>query len=213
MRLFLSAVLMVTAALPLASQQDRDKAVAGGGTLPAGWSARADGSANLTNVKATPADDGISVRLGPAVILWRAENVANGPFHTLATFRQNEAPKHPEGYGLIVGGRALRGNGQQYVYFLVRGDGTVLIKQRQGDKTTELKPWTPSSAVHKADAKGVATNLLEVDHKRDPSKVVFMVNGTSVYSADAKAMNVAGIVGLRANHNVDLTVTGFGLHQ
>ena len=44
--------------------------------------------------------------------------------------------------------------------------------------------------MHKADANGVATNLLEIDHKRDPSKVVFMVNSEPVYTLDAKATEV-----------------------
>jgi len=39
------------------------------------------------------------------------------------------------------------------------------------------------------------------------------VNGTTVYTTDAKAMSLKGIVGLRANHNLDLHVEGFALHQ
>ncbi len=219
MRTLPLAALLLATALPLAApvaaaaQQDRDKAVAGGGSLPAGWSARADGTAGLANVKATPAKDGVALTLGPAVIVWRPTDKANGPFHTLATFTQNKAPKHPEGYGLFVGGQALEGLGERYTYFLVRGDGTVLIKRRDGEKTTEVKPWTPARAVHKANARGVATNLLEIDHKQDPGKVVFKVNGTAVYSADAKTLDLTGIVGLRVNHNLDVAVTEFGLHQ
>ena len=70
-----------------------------------------------------------------------------------------------------------------------------------------------SPAVHKADAKGAATNLLEIDHKRDPSKVVFLVNGQPVYTLDAGATHADGQVGMRVNHNLDLHVDGFDVHR
>ena len=41
----------------------------------------------------------------------------------------------------------------------------------------------------------------------------FKVNGTTVHTADAKSMSTKGIVGLRANHNLDLHVEDFDLHQ
>lgn len=201
------------AAVPLAAQEDRDQSVAGGGVIPAGWSARTDHAGDLKNAKITTTGDGLGLTLGPATILWRAEDRVGGPFHTVATFTQNQAPRHSEGYGLFVGGKGLQGSQQKYIYFLVRGDGTYLIKRRAGEQTTEIKPWTPSAAVHKAGAKGKATNLLEIDAKRDSSRVVFKVNGQEVYASDARSMELDGLVGIRANHNLDLTVSGFGVHR
>jgi hypothetical protein len=160
-----------------------------------------------------PTGDGFELALGPAVILWRPADRAAGAFHTLATFVQNKAPRHPEGYGLFVGGQGLDGSGQQYTYFLVRGDGTYLVKRRDGDRTSEIKGWTAHPAVHKANAAGVASNLLEIDAKRDPSRVAFKVNGQEVYAADARTLNPKGIVGIRVNHNLDVTVSGFAVHQ
>ena len=88
-----------------------------------------------------------------------------------------------------MGGKGLDGAGQQYLYFLVRQDGSYLIKRRDGEKTSDVsKGWVPSEAVKKPDAKGSATNLLEVDNKRDPGRVAFLVNGKEVYATDAKAM-------------------------
>jgi hypothetical protein len=52
-----------------------------------------------------------------------------------------------------------------------------------------------------------------VDHKKDPSKVRFLVNGQEVYSTDAKAMQVDGDVGVRVNHNLDVRVEGFDVHR
>ena len=195
-------------------QADHDHAVEGGGTLPAGWSVRTDDKAATTNVKVVSMGTGIHVTLGPAIILYRAQHAGTGPFHTLATFTQTKPTKHAEGYGLFYGGKALDGAAEQYTYFLIRQDGTYLVKRREGDKTSEVtKGWVASAAVHKPDAKGTATNKLEIDNKSDPSKVVFLVNGEPVYTLDAKATDTNGTVGLRVNHNLDLHIEGFDVHR
>jgi hypothetical protein len=215
----LSATLVVAASSPAMGQstsrdEDKDNAVVGGGTLPAGWSARPDAQGDLKNIKFVTMEPGYHLTLGPATILYREQDRVNGPFHTLATFHQMKKLKHPEGYGLIFGGQALNGNGQKYSYFLVREDGTYLIKRRSGEQTSEItKGWTAHPAVKKVDAKGKATNLLEIDAKQDPSKVDFKVNGQTVYTADAKSMDTKGIVGLRVNHNLDVHIEGFDVHQ
>jgi hypothetical protein len=193
---------------------DSNHAVQGGGALPAGWSVRSKDDAGTANVKVVAMGKGLHVTLGPAIILYRDNTAGTGPFHTLATFTQTKDTKHPEGYGLFYGGQALDGKGEKYTYFLVRQDGTYLVKRRAGEKTTEItKGWVASPAVHKTDAKGTATNLLEIDHKRDPSKVVFMVNGEPVYTLDAKATDDNGVVGIRVNHNLDLHIDGFDVHR
>jgi hypothetical protein len=214
----LAATLVMGASIPALGQstsrdEDKDKAVAGGGTLPAGWSAHPDGQGDPKNIKFVTMEPGYHLTLGPATILYRAKDRVNGPFHTLATFHQMKKLAHPEGYGLIFGGEALNGNGQKYTYFLVREDGTYLIKRRNGDQTSEItKGWTAHPAVKKVDAQGKATNLLEIDAKQDPSKVSFKVNGQTVYTGDAKSMDTKGIVGLRVNHNLDVHIEGFGVH-
>lgn len=122
--------------------------------------------------------------------------------------------EHPEGYGLFYSGEDLSGGNQRYIYFLIREDGKYLIKRRDGEHTGEItKGWTASSAIKKGDAKGRATNLLEIDAKRDPNHVAFRVNGTTVYTMDARAMSTKGVVGLRANHNLDLHIEDFAVHQ
>jgi hypothetical protein len=230
MRILTAIAALGVVALPLAAQQpkaakadtgkmkaadhmaDPDKAVQGGGTMPAGWSARADRAAALTNAKVVPMGTGMHVTLGPAIILYRAADAATGPFHTLATFTQTRAPMHPEAYGLFIGGQNLDAATQQYTYFLVRGDGKFLIKRRNGDSTSVIKDWTDSPAVAKADSAGKATNMLEIDNKTDPAALKFKVNGQEVYSMPAGA-DAKGIVGLRVNHNLDVHVAGFALHQ
>jgi hypothetical protein len=199
---------------PQAGHEHADHAVQGGGTLPAGWSARVDGQADRANVKVVNVGSGMHVTLGPAVILFQQKSAGTGPFHTLATFTQTKKTEHAEGYGLFAGGRGLDGPRQAYLYFLVRQDGRFLIKRRDGEQTSDVtKGWVDHPAVHQPDATGASTNLLEIDHKRDPSTVVFLVNRKPVFTADAKTMNLDGIVGLRVNHNLDVHVEGFDIHR
>lgn len=224
-RLLLLAGLTFALGVPLAAQDsahaaghghdgDPDHAVAGGGAIPAGWTARADDHAGTANVKVAPMGGGMHVTLGPAVILYQAKHDGKGSFHTLATFTQTKKVAHPEGYGLFYGGKALAGDGEKYVYFLIRQDGKYLVKQRDGDKTTEItKGWVASPAVKQLDAKGTATNKLEIDNKSDPTKVRFLVNGQEVHSMAAKPGDTDGQVGLRVNHNLDLHIDGFDVHR
>lgn len=212
---FFSGLALALLVAPATAQSpDHDHAVEGGGTLPAGWLARPDETGDLKSVKFVTMEPGYHVTLGPATILYRKTDRANGPFHTLATFHQMKKLEHSEGYGLFIGGQTLDGKAQKYTYFLVRDDGNYLIKRREGDKTSEVsKGWTAHPAVKKGDAAGKTTNLLEIDAKQNPNKVDFKVNGQTVYSSDAKSMELKGIVGLRVNHNLDLHVEGFALHQ
>ena len=95
-----------------------------------------------------------------------------------------------------MGGQALSGKRQRYTYFLVRDDGTYLIKQRHGDRTTEIsRGWTPHPAIKKGDAEGKTSNLLEIDAKENPRNVSFKVNGQTVYTTEASSMELKGIVG------------------
>ena len=175
-------------------------------TFSATQSANADNSAAMGS--------GIHITTGPAIIVYRAGTAATGPFHTLATFTQTKPSAHAEGYGLFVGGQGLEGAGQKYIYFLVRQDGSYLIKRRDGEKTSDIsRGWVSSAAVKKPDAKGSATNLLEVDNKVDPTKVTFKVNGQDVQSMPAEGLDLGGVVGIRTNHNLDVHVEGFDVHR
>lgn len=191
-----------------------DPAVPRTSGLPPGWTARPDDKGDLKDVKFVVMEPGYHLTLGPATILYRKEDRADGPFHTLATFHQMKRWEHPEGYGLIAGGRDLAGAKQSYTYFLVRDDGKFLIKRRDGDKLTQVTDgWQSSPAIKKADAGGKATNLLEIDAKIDPKRVSFKANGKEVYAVPADRIDLKGIVGLRVNHNLDLHIEDFAVHQ
>jgi hypothetical protein len=204
--------------LPLAGQstsggKDADLPVREAAPLPPGWTARPDAGGDAGTIKFVTMEPGYHLTLGPATILYRKEDRANGPFHTLAKFHQMKQLKHAEGYGLFLGGQNLEGKGQSYTYFLVRADGKFTIKRRDGDQVTELVDWTLHPAINKASAEGKATNLLEIDAKVDPKRVSFKANGKEVHWVPAGKMAITGTVGLRVNHNLDLHVEDFAVHQ
>ncbi len=206
MRTLTLATLALLAALPAAAQQ------AGSGQLPAGWQARTDKDAPLEGVKFATMGGGVHATTGPAVILWRPGDQAQGDFAVAATFTQTRAPEHPEAYGLFVGGKALQSPEQGYTYFLVRQDGKFLIKTRTGATTANVTTgWIEHPAVVKADAAGKATNALRVEQVGD--RVRFLVNGTEVHSAAAADVATGGQAGLRINHNLDVHVDGFVLEK
>jgi hypothetical protein len=200
MRVILSTAVLCAAWLPSPASRTGARTLTttipttprGGVALPAGWSIRAD-RGDPSGASVTPFGKDLHVVTGPAVILYRADTRGTGPFHTLATFTLTKPSAHAEGYGLFFGGQGLDGKDQRYTYFLVRQDGTYLIKRREGDKTTDVtKGWVQHAAVKKPDAKGSATNLLEIDHKGDPAKFAFLVNGQRVYAVDGKEMEADG---------------------
>lgn len=212
--------LALLGAAPLAAQNnDPDKKVAGGGTLPAGWTARLDRpTGKMEDVKLAPMGPGMHITLGPSGIFYREADRTDGSFHTVATFNQTKAPAHPEAYGLFVGGNDLTGEGQSYIYFLVRGQGEYSIRQRTGTAVTDVTTggrngWSTSEAVAKQDSAGKATNKLEISGDAKTKKLTFSVNGKKVHEMDAPESAFKGIVGLRVNHNIDAHIDGFAVHK
>lgn len=206
MRTLTLAAAALVAAAPAVAQQ------AAPSELPAGWQARTDKDAPMEGVKFATMADGVHATTGPAVILWRPADQAQGDFAVAATFTQMKAPEHPEAYGLFVGGQALQGPEQRYTYFLVRGDGKFLIKTRTGATTANVTTgWAEHAAVVKADAAGKASNTLRIERAGD--RVRFLVNGTEVHSAAVADVDTGGQAGLRINHNLDVHVDGFALEK
>lgn len=152
-------------------------------------------------------ENGFAVRTGPAGVAWRAADfVAEGDFTASATFTEQNAPAgHREAYGIIVGGRNLADPDQQYTYFLVRGDGSYLIKRRDGDETSDLVGWTPNDAVQGIEEEGAESpNELSVAARGD--QVEFSVNGSVVETLPASEVRPWGFTGIRVNHNLDVRV-------
>jgi len=216
MRSFYLVALAALTAAPLHAQggnpSDPDKKVAGGGTLPAGWSANAGTPENLANVKFRSMAPGWHVTTGPAAILWRESDAATGKFHTIATLIRTQAPAHPEAYGLFVAGRDLNTATPSYLYFIVRGDGKFMINRMEAGKRTIVVPWTDHPAVTKAMS-AESSDVLEIDGKSQGSKIIFRANGKTVHEIEAATMNLDGVIGLRINHNLDVHVKDFAVHK
>lgn len=205
----------LVASAPLAAQQhqhDPDDKISGNHDFPAGWQVRLDRpDAGMENVAFRKMGEGFHVTVGPAVILYDPQTRANGEFRAHASFSQQKAARHPEGYGLIAGGRALNGEGQDYLYFLIRQDGKFMVKHRAGSDTHTVQDWTASDAI-RTTTDGSATNQLAIE--AGPQTARFLINGTEVATfKDVPYLNTNGIVGLRVNHNLDVHITDFAVQE
>jgi hypothetical protein len=209
-RLILSMAFVALGAGAMAQTQhpaghDPDKMAAGGGTLPAGWSARLDnGSTKAEGVSVAPMGTGMHIKSGPAGIYFRPVDKSST---VSATFTQMEPSAHPEAYGVFIGGSDLQGPNQKYTYFVIRQDGKFLIKRRAGTETPSVINWTENAAVKKADASGKMTNAIAIH--TDKEKAHFLVNGTEVAALPVAEIDVNGVAGLRVNHNLNVHIEGF----
>ena len=189
-----------SAAASVAASQDADIAAQGNG-VPPGYSVVTDDStAKLTSIRYTSTGGNLDVTTGPAHIIYSPRDTASGTYTASATITQLEAPRHPEAYGVFVGGRDLDKPSRAYTYFVVRGPGEFLIKTRDGAKTNDVVSWTANSAVPKADSAGKATYRLAVRVAGD--SVRFLVNDKQVAAVKAGTVPTAGLAGLRINHNL-----------
>lgn len=209
MRALLTAVIMLTVAMPAAAQHAGHGGSGhhhAGGVFPDGWQARLDrDSEQLTDVRFMTMGDAFHIITGPHVILWNPARTASAEFRASGTFRQTRAPERPEGFGLIVGGRDLDAPAQDYLYFLVRHDGRFMVRHRAGTEVHTLVDWTEHAAIERAGPATAASNTLAIEARA--GDVRFLVNGTVVQTFERMPMlNTDGMVGLRIGHHVDVHV-------
>ena len=183
-----------------AASHDADVAAQGNGA-PAGYSVVTDDStAKITSIRYVPSSGNWDVTTGPAHIIYAAKDTATGAYTASATITQLQAPRHPEAYGVFVGGRDLDKPSRTYTYFIVRGSGEFLVKTRDGAKTNDVVSWSANSAVPKADSAGTATYRMAVRVAAD--SVRFLVNDKQVAAVKAGTVSTNGVAGLRINHNL-----------
>jgi hypothetical protein len=200
---------------------------------PAGWQVRADRSTNATDpdgagdIKFTTIPGGFRATNPTAAIYWNPANTAKGTFTLRGTFKLLEPSGHTNFYGLIVGGRALEGSEQSYLYFVVAQDGSFLIRKRAGDRMpdpnaparggrgrgpqaiTEDVARSKHAAVRQPGADGTSANTLEIRVTGDTLN--FVVNGTVVHTMPKGDVVTDGIYGIRVNHLLNVEITDFGL--
>lgn len=187
-------------------EKDADVAAIGGTGVPVGYLGRTDRpTQKLSDAKYVKSGNGWEITTGPAHILWNPKNTATGNYTVTTTIDQLETPKHPESYGIFIGGSDLEGAGQSYLYFLVRGSGEAFAQTRKGDVLTGRIAWQKSAAVPIADASGKGTYTLSMRVAGD--SVHFLVNGKGVAVLPKKDMPTDGIYGLRINHNLHVHAT------
>ena len=186
---------------------------------PKGWKMRVDRSTEASDpdapgqIKFVTMGSGFHATNPQAAVYWNPANTASGAYTLKGTFTLMKPSGHNNYYGLVFGGSGLEGAQQSYLYFLVAQNGTWLIKRREGDATSNVKPRTPNDAVKKPDESGKSTNVLEVRVGAD--KVDFVVNGV-VVDTEPKSGPVAktdGIYGIRVNHLLEVQVDGFGVSK
>ena len=209
MRAISLAALALAVAVP-ALAQDADRTVSGGGQLAPGWMARTDRGQNFDNIKFEESGTGWDITVGPGVALYRESDVAMGEYTISATIEQLSSKGHGHGTGLIFGGRDLQAEGQVYSYFLVRGDGSYIIKTRTGATTAEIVGWSKNSAINESE---LAHMTNEVAVRVAGANVIFMVNGTEVHRVPKADMYTDGIAGLRLNHNLDMHIDNFKIER
>ncbi len=192
---------------PPAAAMDKDVAAIGGTGIPAGYKGRTDDStAMLTSAKYAVSGKAWEVTTGPAHILYNPADVATGSYTVSATFEQLGKPAHPEAYGLFVGGQNLDQPSQNYLYFLVRGNGQMLAKTREGKQTIGKIAWQGSPPIVLEDSAGKATHKIAI--QVTPDSVRFWVNGRQTAALVKKpGLFTEGIYGIRINHNLHIRVS------
>jgi hypothetical protein len=203
LRRVLPIALIASLVMPLAAQ------------APPGLKMRVDRSTNAQDpddnpqLKVAAAAKGFRVTGGPAGVFWDPANSASGSYTLRATFQLMKPSNHLNYYGLVFGGSALEGAAQAYTYFMVAQDGSFQIKQRSGEATPTVQGRTVNAAIKMPDASGQSTNTLEVRVAGDT--VSYVVNNTVVHTTPKSAVKTDGLVGVRVNHLLDVTIDGFGM--
>lgn len=176
---------------------------------PEGWVVRTDagghGGGDMDFMDMPP---GWHITTGPAAIFYEAGATAGGSFRVESEVFLFDPGRRNEGFGIFIGGTDLDGPGQAYTYFLMRRDGSVLVKRRDGDVTSTLLGWTPADAVvtweERGDDSATAKNVLAIE--AGGGELAFFVNGEEVHRMSASGQHVDGVVGLRVNHGLNLHV-------
>lgn len=149
------------------------------------------------------------VETGPHTLLWQAGTPELAPPYAIRAEMRKRAGRLHEGYGIVFGGGALDGAeaAHAYSYFLVRGDGSFLIKRRAGAETPVVRDWTRHPRINR-DVDGTGRpNVLEV--RVDADSAAFVVNGAEVARVPAAQVGGRGRAGLRIAHDMVVEVRGY----
>jgi len=178
--------------------------------FPDGWMVRADRpDANLAELLFSDMPPGWHVTTGPAGILYNPGIRGGGRFAVDLEVYLFDPGTLREAFGMFVGGRDLAGDGQSYLYFLIREGGEFLIKTRNGRNTSTVVEWTSHPAIRSfADVQeGESSQLNVLRVEAGEREVRFLVNGQEVTRIPRPGLILDGVVGLRVNHRLNLHVS------
>lgn len=224
MRYSMLAVAVLVASAPLSVQaQDADRSVKGGISV-AGWKGRVDRRAasqgkTVNDSKFAAEGKAFRMSVGPAAFYWNPSNTASGDYTVKAKFKEHKmTASHPHSYGIFIGGNDLESDTETLMYCIAYGNGTYSIKTFHGSNVQTLVNLEKSPALQQADATGASTN--EIGWQVKGGKASCVINGKVVHTFDKfdvvaadKLKSLDGMYGIRVSHNVELTVSDFGMSR
>jgi hypothetical protein len=89
----------------------------------------------------------------------------------------------------------------------VRGDGSFLVKLREGAETPVVLDWTRHPRIHRENGGPPRPNLLEVRVGADTT--AFLVNGAEVARLPSSRLPAVGRAGVRVAHDVVVELRAF----
>ena len=214
------ALALVVPTVAAQSQEEKDRAVAGGGISAAGWMARLDARSikegrAITDSKFVQKGNDFLLNIGPAASYWNPKNVAKGDYTLRASIRNLKSNAgHPHSAGIFIGGQGMDAEGTQaYTYCVVYTNGAAMVRQFTGvGKPATLFGGNRAENINaavKPEGPDGATNDIAWTVKGGVATC--SINGTAVFTSEAGKVATDGIYGIRVTHNVDLTIAGFGL--
>lgn len=204
MRTLLAVAALLLVAPLAASAQDDPR--------PEGWEIRPDrAGADVSEIFFVDMPPGWHITTGPASIFWHPDMVAGGEYSVRMEVYLFDPGERREAFGFFVGGEDLAGDGQRYLYFLIREGGEFLVKTRSGRDTSTLVEWTAHPAIRSFAGlpEGEASRLNVLEMVAGSNEVSFRVNGEEVTRLSRGDIDVEGIAGLRVNHALNLHVSAF----
>jgi len=223
MRTLIAFAATLAVALP-ATAQDADRTDAGGGISVEGWHGRVDRrpasqGRTVNDSKLRMEDGALRLSVGPAGNFWNPAHTARGNYEVKATFKEHKmAAAHPHSYGIFIGGADLESDTETLMYCIAYGNGTYSVKTFHGANVQTLVDRAATTALRAADANGESTN--EIGWRVADGRASCVINGTAVRTfersevvAADKLKSTDGIYGLRASHNLELTVSGLSAVQ
>lgn len=220
MRTLAAVAASLLLAVP-AMAQDADRVV-GGGIQIDGWKGRVDrqpaSQGRTVNDSRLRMEDGaLRLSVGPAGNFWNPSHHAHGTYEVSGTFKEHKmAASHPHSYGVFIGGANLEGDSETLMYCIAYGNGTYSVKTFHGANVQTLVDREASAALVKAGESGEATNTIGWRVQNGSASCV--INGqvvktfprAQVVAAD-KLTSLDGVYGIRVSHNLELTVSDYGM--